>query len=717
MATESTIRLSYPEADIALLTLDMPGKGANILSRPVLDELERVLDEVASREGLAGLVLISAKPGIFIAGADLREFVASMGAPASEVVALCRRGQTLFQRLSKTPFVTIAAIDGVCVGGGAELACWCDRRIMTDSPKTEIGFPEVKLGLFPGWGGTARAPRIVGLANAVEMITSGDSIDAAKAFQMGLASDVVQLDDLQAAAIRMVRSEQQTGLYLADREQWSGPVDISETEQGFLGITASAVIQQQTKGQYPAPMAALEVMMGAVSTDIDTACQMEAEGMSQLFGSPINAALLNVFFLTDRNKKDRGVDSDVEPLKVETAAVIGAGIMGQGIAAANVKRNVLVTLTDANRAALAKGVTSILEEVSFNRQLGKADVKRAVQLAPLLNATESDAELATADLIVEAVVENADVKRQIYARLEPKLKPTAILASNTSTIPITKLAEKLEHPERFCGIHFFNPVRKMKLVEVIRGEKTSDETVATAVAYAKHLGKSPIVVNDGPGFLVNRLLLPYMNEALELLAEGAEIKLLETVAKKFGMPMGPITLYDMVGLDTAFYAGRIMWEAYPDRIAASPILPALVKAGRLGQKSGVGFFSYQNKQGKAQPDPQVAQYIDPYKRGEPRKFDPAEVEMRLFLPMLLEATRILEEGIVRNVRDVDLGLIFGVGFPPFRGGLLFWADTLGAAKILELLKPFESLGPRMAPTELLKRMAAEGKKFYELNPA
>ncbi|MCA9149395.1 MAG: enoyl-CoA hydratase/isomerase family protein [Planctomycetales bacterium] len=717
MATESTIRLSYPEADIALLTLDMPGKGANILSRPVLDELERVLDEVAGREDLAGLILISAKPGIFIAGADLREFVASMGAPASEVVALCRRGQTLFQRLSKTPFVTIAAIDGVCVGGGAELACWCDRRIMTSSPKTEIGFPEVKLGLFPGWGGTARAPRIVGLANAVEMITSGDSIDAAKAFQMGLASDVVQLDDLQAAAIRMVRSEQQTGLYLADREQWSGPVDISETEQGFLGITASAVIQQQTKGQYPAPMAALEVMMGAVSTDIDTACQMEAEGMSQLFGSPINAALLNVFFLTDRNKKDRGVDSDVEPLKVETAAVIGAGIMGQGIAAANVKRNVLVTLTDANRAALAKGVTSILEEVSFNRQLGKADVKRAVQLAPLLNATESDAELATADLIVEAVVENADVKRQIYARLEPKLKPTAILASNTSTIPITKLAEKLEHPERFCGIHFFNPVRKMKLVEVIRGEKTSDETVATAVAYAKHLGKSPIVVNDGPGFLVNRLLLPYMNEALELLAEGAEIKLLETVAKKFGMPMGPITLYDMVGLDTAFYAGRIMWEAYPDRIAASPILPALVKAGRLGQKSGVGFFSYQNKQGKAQPDPQVAQYIDPYKRGEPRKFDPAEVEMRLFLPMLLEATRILEEGIVRNVRDVDLGLIFGVGFPPFRGGLLFWADTLGAAKILELLKPFESLGPRMAPTELLKRMAAEGKKFYELNPA
>jgi 3-hydroxyacyl-CoA dehydrogenase/enoyl-CoA hydratase/3-hydroxybutyryl-CoA epimerase/3-hydroxyacyl-CoA dehydrogenase/enoyl-CoA hydratase/3-hydroxybutyryl-CoA epimerase/enoyl-CoA isomerase len=350
--------------------------------------------------------------------------------------------------------------------------------------------------------------------------------------------------------------------------------------------------------------------------------------------------------------------------------------------------------------------------VSYNRHLGKADVHRAIEYAPLLNATESDAEIAAADLVIEAVVENADVKRQIYNRLEPKLKPTAILASNTSTIPITQLAEKLAHPERFCGIHFFNPVRKMKLVEVIRGAKTNDETVATAVAYAKHLGKSPIVVNDGPGFLVNRLLLPYMNEALELLAEGAEIKLIDDVAKRFGMPMGPIMLYDMVGLDTAFYAGRTMWEAFPDRIGASPILPALVKAGRLGQKSGLGFFSYQNKKGRAQPDPDVAKYIEPYRKGPARKFAAQEVEARLFLPMLLEATRVLEAGIVRDVRDVDLGLIYGIGFPPFKGGLLFWADTLGAAQILEMLKPFESLGPRMAPTQSLKQMAAERRKFY-----
>jgi 3-hydroxyacyl-CoA dehydrogenase/enoyl-CoA hydratase/3-hydroxybutyryl-CoA epimerase/3-hydroxyacyl-CoA dehydrogenase/enoyl-CoA hydratase/3-hydroxybutyryl-CoA epimerase/enoyl-CoA isomerase len=708
------MKLSFPEADVAVLTLDMPGKSANILSRGVLDELSGVLDQIETRADLAGLVIISGKPGIFIAGADLREFAASLDIAPSQTVEMCRRGQTLFQRLSRTPFVTVVAIDGICVGGGAELSVWCDRRIMSSSERTEFGFPEVKLGLFPGWGGTARTPRMVGVANAIEMITTGESITPEDALQMGLASDVVAADELLAAAIRLVRDEQQHGGYRKDRERWRGAIDMSETELGFLGATASAVIQQQTKGQYPAPMAALEVILGATGADIDTACQMEADGMSQLFGSPINAALLNVFFLTDRNKKDKGVDREgVMPKSIKSAAVIGAGIMGAGIASANVKRELPVTLTDANHDQLARGVSSILEEVSFNKRTRQPDVARAIRYAPLLNATESDAELTDADLVIEAIVENADVKRQVYKRLEPKLKETAILASNTSTIPITKLAENLARPEQFCGIHFFNPVRKMKLVEVIRGAKTSDETVATAVAYAKQLGKSPIVVNDGPGFLVNRLLLPYMNEALELIAEGAEIKMIETVAKKFGMPMGPISLYDMVGLDTAFYAGRTMWEAYPDRIAASPILPALVKAGRLGQKSGLGFFSYQNKRRRPEPDAQLSKYVDPYMKAQTRSFTPGEIHDRLFLPMLLEATRVLEEGIVRDVRDVDLGLIFGLGFPPFKGGLLFWADTLGAAKIIEMLKQFDSLGVRMQPTAMLKAMAAEGRKFYE----
>ncbi len=713
MPTAQTITLSMPEPDIALLTLDMPDKGANILSSSVLDELAGHLDQLQSRRDLAGLIIGSGKPGMFIAGADLREFAASLDIPKAKIVEMCRRGQTLFGRLSKCPFVTVAAIDGICVGGGAELAIWCDRRVLSDNPKTEFGFPEVKLGLFPGWGGTARAPRIVGLGNAVEMITGGESVDPAAAAAMNLASDVVPAAKLLDAAIGLVRAEQASKQYLADRERWSRPIDISETELGFLGATASALIRQQTKGQYPAPEAALETMLEAALLDVDAACQMEAEGMSKLFGSPVNAALLNVFFLNDRVKKDTGVDrKDIQPQPISSVAVIGAGIMGAGIAAANVKRKLPVALTDANAGALAKGAQNVLEEVSYSKKLNGPEVQRAVEFAPLLRTSSSDAELAKCDLVIEAIVENADVKRKIFARLEPQLKPDAILASNTSTIPITKLAEKLDRPERFCGIHFFNPVRRMKLVEVIRGAKTSDETVATAVAYAKHIGKMPIVVNDGPGFLVNRLLFPYMNEALELLCDGAEIKDIERAAKSFGMPLGPIALYDMVGLDTALYAGRTMWEAFPDRIVASPVLPALVKAGRLGQKTGAGFFSYQNKKKRAEPDPSLEPILAPYLR-QRVQFSQEQLTARLFLPMLLEATRALSDNIVRDARDIDFGLIFGLGFPPFKGGLLYWADTMGAAKIIEMLKRLEHLGERAKPTPLLIEMAKEGRKFYE----
>ena len=714
-----TMKLSFHESksgSIAILTLDNPTKGANVLSGPVLDELERHLDALQPREDLAGLIFVSAKPNIFIAGADLREFVASLDTITEEKsFAMCQRGQKLFMRLSQTPFPTVAAINGICVGGGSELSIWCDRRIMSTAPKTEFGFPEVKIGIFPGWGGTARTPRIVGLANAVEMITSGNSIDAQSAYAMGLCSDVVAPDDLFDAAVRLIEDESETKAYLEDRSKWDAPVDISETELGFLQATASAMIQQQTKGQYPAPAAALATMLKSSSTNATEACDLEARGMAKLFGSAENAALLNIFFLTDRNKKDKGVEGDVAPGKIESVSVIGAGIMGAGIASANVKRKLEVTLSDANKQALGKGVGEVLQEVSYNKATKKADASRAVEFAPFINGTTSEAEVASSDLVIEAIVENADVKRSVYAKLEPLLGPKAILASNTSTIPITGLATDLKNPDRFCGIHFFNPVRRMKLVEVIRGEKTSDQTIATAVQYAKSIGKSPIVVNDGPGFLVNRLLLPYMNESLELVSEGAAIADIEKASKKFGMPMGPITLYDVVGLDTAFYAGRTMWEAFPDRINASPILPALVKAGRLGQKSGKGFFSYDNPKKKGAPDPELSKYIDPYMKDKTRNdFELEEITNRLFLPMLLEATRVLEDKIVRDVRDVDLGLIFGLGFPPFKGGLLHWADTLGATKIVEMLKPFADLGDRMQPTELLKKMAAENTKFYEL---
>jgi 3-hydroxyacyl-CoA dehydrogenase/enoyl-CoA hydratase/3-hydroxybutyryl-CoA epimerase/3-hydroxyacyl-CoA dehydrogenase/enoyl-CoA hydratase/3-hydroxybutyryl-CoA epimerase/enoyl-CoA isomerase len=721
MAANLLLKLSFPEKDVALITLDDPDSNANVLSRHALESLAGLLDELEKRKGLAGLVIASAQPGMFIAGADLKEFASSIDAPTEEVVEFSRQGQQLFGRLAKADYVTVAAIDGICVGGGAELSIWCDRRIFSTGDKTTYGFPEVKLGLFPGWGGTARTPRIVGLSNAVEMISSGENIDPQAAAAMGLADDLVDMggdrDALIAAAIRLIRHDQQSGDFRRDRERWAAPIDIDDTELGFLGATASAFIQGQTKGHYPAPLAALEVLLGGAGVDVEAACQLESEEFAKLFGSPINRALLNIFFLTDRNKKDPGVAKGVEPRKSAAAGVVGAGVMGQGIAAANVKRGIPTAILDSAPEAITRGVQAVLNEVAYNKKTKGPDVKRAVELAPLVNGTLSDSELCHSDLIVEAIVEKAEAKQQLFARLEPLMRDDAILASNTSTIPITRLAEGLKHPERFCGLHFFNPVRKMPLVEVIRGKKTSDATVATAVAYAKKLGKTPIVMNDGPGFLVNRLLLPYMNEAALMLCEGASPAEIDRAAKDFGMPMGPITLYDVVGLDVAVHAGRTMLEAFPDRVVPAEILQSLFDHGRLGQKVGKGFFDYGppkgNKPPKGVASDEVAHLLNECRTGDERKFTPEEITDRLFLPMLLEATRVLEDGLVRDARDVDLALIFGIGFPPFKGGLFFWADQIGAKEIVEKLQPYAKLGKRFEPTKLLTKVAQANSKFYD----
>jgi 3-hydroxyacyl-CoA dehydrogenase/enoyl-CoA hydratase/carnithine racemase len=716
-AASSVVTLSFPEPDVACLTFDDPAKGANVLSRGIMLELAAHIEALEKRTDLAGLVIRSTKPGIFIAGADIREFAASGSITREQTIAIATEGRELFRRFGRLPFPVVAAIDGICVGGGAELAVWCDRRLMADNAKTQIGFPEVKLGLYPGWGGTVRTPRIIGLSNAVELITGGEPISARAAVSQGLATDAVPSDKLFAAAVQLVRTEQQSGDYRRDRERWSQPIAMSDTELAFLGATAAGYIQQQTKGNYPAPLAALNVLLEASAVDADTACTMEAEGFAELFNTPISRALINVFLLTDRNKKDTGTaDRSIRPRPVTSVGVIGAGIMGSGIAAACARRELPVTIHDKRSQALTDGVRRAVEEAAYDKVAKGPTTERMLKLAPLVRAVDVDAEFARCDLVIEAVVENEQVKREVYQGLEPHLADGAILASNTSAISIGRLAESLRRPERFCGIHFFNPVRKMPLVEVIRGPKSSDETIATAVAFAKGLGKSPIVVEDGPGFLVNRLLFPYMNEALELLLSGTSTKAIDGAAKAFGMPMGPITLYDVVGLDTALFAGKVMMEAFPDRFLPTPLLQTMVAEGRLGHKSGRGFFAYKDAKDRGSPDPAFDALAAPFMRS-PQKLDPQTITWRLFLPMLLEATRVLAEKKVRDPRDVDLGLIFGIGFPPFKGGLLFWADTLGAAKIVEILKPFEELGERYRPTPLLLELAAGGKKFYDLSSA
>lgn len=720
MPSSSVLSLSFPEPDVAVLTIDDPTKGANVLSRPVMEEFATQIAALEKRTDLTGLVIRSDKPGIFVAGADIREFAASGDITREQTIAIATDGRELFRRFSRMPFPVVAAIDGICVGGGAELAVWCDRRILADNPKTQFGFPEVKLGLFPGWGGTVRAPRIVGLYNAIELITSGESIGAKAAVANGMATDTVPSEKLLSAAIALVRTEKATGAYLDDRKKWDGTIEgLSETELAFLGATAAGFIQQQTKGQYPAPIAALNLMLESSLVSADEASKMEAEQFSELFNTPISKSLINVFLLTDRNKKDTGTgDKKVTPRPITSVGVVGAGIMGSGIAGACAKRDLPVTIHDTRPAALADGVRKALEEASYDKVTKGPSTVKMLKLAPLIRSVDDPVEFTRCDLVIEAVVENADVKRQVYAQVEAKLADTVILASNTSAISIGKLAESVKRPDRFCGIHFFNPVRKMPLVEVIRGPKTSDETIAAAVAFAKAVGKSPIVVEDGPGFLVNRLLFPYMNEALELLMSGVSIKAIDGAAKAFGMPMGPITLYDVVGIDTALFAGGVMVEAFPGRFLKTPLMQTMVEQGRLGQKSKKGFFAYPDKGGKkelkGEPDPGFDALLKPFLR-TPEKLDAATIMNRLFLPMLLEATRVLEEKKVRDPRDVDLGLIFGIGFPPFKGGLMFWADTLGAEKIVEMLKPFDSLGERYKPTPLLLERAKSKKKFYDLS--
>ena len=712
MPSDPSWSLTFVEPDIAVLSINTSGRSVNLLSHAVLDELAALLDQLAVRRDLAGLIVCSAKPGTFIAGVDLVPIAAALKLPREEVVRRSRHGQTVLARLAELPLVTVAAIDGVCLGAGAELACWCDRRVLSTGPRTEFGFPEVKLGLIPGWGGTARFPRIVGLGNAAELIATGEAIDAAHAAAMGLADDSVRAEGLMAAAVALVREARDGDRYLDDRRQRSSPLEISRDELHLAQDAVREEVHRRTFLHHAAPSVALEVLAEAAGCDLAEACRIESEAVARLYGSPENVGLLNVFFLADRNRKHAGAPADSVPRPVHSVGVIGAGTMGTGIAAAAVKRELRVLITDASSDALRQGVRAIGEEVAYNKRLRGPDPAQALRLAPYLGQTAGVDELAAADFIVETVVENADVKRRIFQRLEPKLAPRAVIASNTSTIPITQLAAALQRPERCCGLHFFNPVRHMKLVEVVRGARTDDETVATAVAFVRRIGKLPIVVQDGPGFLVNRLLSSYLNESMQLICEGVTFEELDQAAVAFGMPLGPMALCDLIGLDTVFYAGLSMWEAYPDQFAVTPVLPALCRRGRLGRKTGSGFFSYRTPSGPPEPDPEVSRLLEPYVRRQ-RAYSREEITQRLFLPVLVEATRILQSRIVPDPRDVDLGIVFGLGFPRFRGGLLFWADTLGAATIVEQLQPWQALGVRYRPTDMLLAMARENRKFYD----
>jgi 3-hydroxyacyl-CoA dehydrogenase/enoyl-CoA hydratase/3-hydroxybutyryl-CoA epimerase/3-hydroxyacyl-CoA dehydrogenase/enoyl-CoA hydratase/3-hydroxybutyryl-CoA epimerase/enoyl-CoA isomerase len=708
--SERAVRLEILDDSIALVTFDLPSSRANTLGQAVLAEFEALVREVASRTDLRGLILRSGKPGMFIAGADLRE-LGRAGAQPKQIRAIVRRGLDLIAAIEALPFPTVAAVDGSCMGGGLELALGFDYRLAGSHPKTEFGLPEVKVGLFPGWGGTQRLARLIGPSLAAELIASGDAIRGQRARELGIVFDVVPTERLMDEAQRLIQWAQQANSWPEIRRRKQQPVGLSEEQLSFGFAVARALVLEKTKGQLPAPAAAVEAIFKGCNLPLEEGLRIETELFVPLVGSPVSRNLIAVFFMTQRLQKDPGVaNATIQPRPVNRVGVLGAGLMGAGIAAAHIRRGIPVVLLDSFPQALEKGIASITRVMQSRVEIGRMTPADLLAALGRLSTTATLQALGDRDVVIEAIVENEESKVKLYRELEPLLSPEAILASNTSTISITRMALSVERAGNFAGMHFFNPVDRMQLVEVIRGERTSDETVVTLVALAKHIGKTPIVVRDCPGFLVNRILFPYLNESLVLLEEGADPRAIDKAAVAFGMPMGPITLNDLVGLDTSLYAGRVVNTAFADRAKTTRVLDELVASKRLGQKTGAGFYSYA-KGSRGVDDPALQAILEKCRTGS-RAIGAEEITDRLFLVMLTEASRVLTEGIVREPGDVDMGLILGIGFPAFRGGLLRWADTLGLDIVLEKLQRYESLGPRFHPTEQMRRLAAEDKGFY-----
>ena len=701
------LKLESLSDGLALLTFDTPGQKVNTFSVAVLSEFSDCVAELAKRTDLRGLLFTSGKQGQFIAGADLTEISSSAEATAASI----ERGHRIFSAFSELPFPTVALINGACMGGGTELVLSMDYRLAAEGPQTKIGLPEVKIGLFPGWGGTQRLPRLVGLDASIEIITSGEPVDGKRATEIGLVYDCVPADKLIAEATYLIEESHRTGEWKEIRHRRDQPYGLSDDQFNFAFAIAEGAVKAKTRGQYPAPLLALKAIKDGINRPLEEGLAIEKALFREVGSTPIAANLIAQFFNTTRLQKENGVDTPgVQARNIQSVGVLGAGLMGAGIATACARRGVKASMVDVDNARVENGIKSARKVVEDRIAIGRATPTELADLLSRLTATTSRQALAECDLVVEAVTENEQLKTQIIGELASVVRHDAIFASNTSTISITRLAKAWPVPEQFAGMHYFSPVDRMPLVEIVRGEKTSDETVVSLVALSKKIGKTPIVVRDCPGFLVNRILMPYMAEALVLLEEGVDMDRIDAVATKWGMPVGPIALYDLVGIDVGYYAGRVLQDGYADRAVATPLLGQLVELGRLGKKTGKGFRSM-DKKGKFVSDPEVQQLIA--KRVQ-KKIDLSDEEIadRLFLCMAFEAARAMDDKIARQPGDVDMAMILGVNFPAFRGGPLRWCDTEGAAKLIERAKKWESLGRRFAVPVALSEAAKNGTRFY-----
>lgn len=699
---------------IVELNFDLQGESVNKFNRLTVEELGEAAKAMAADKSIKGAIVTSAK-SVFIVGADITEFGELFARPAEEIAGWCIKSNQAFNAIEDLPFPTVTAMNGIALGGGLEMCLATDYRIM--STAAQCGLPETKLGLFPGFGGTVRMPRVIGVDNAVEWIAAGGQHKPDKALQDGVVDAVVAPDKLREAALSLVQDCIDGKIdYKARRQEKLEPIKLPPMENMMAFQTCSAMVMQQAGRNYPAPMAAVETMQQHAGMTRDKALEVEAKNFARVATTPAADALIGLFLNDQALKKTTGKwAKQAKPVK--QAAVLGAGIMGGGIAFQSALKGTPIIMKDIKDDALELGMSEATKLLSKRVEKKKMNPAKMGEVLASIRPTLNYGNFDNVDIIVEAVVENVKVKQSVLAEVEKEAKDDVILASNTSTIAITKLAEALQRPENFVGMHFFNPVHMMPLVEVIRGEKSSDEAIATTVAYAKNMGKTPVVVKDCPGFLVNRVLFPYFGGFGMLLRDGADFQKVDKVMERFGWPMGPAYLMDVVGIDTGVHAAEVMAEGFPDRMKYDhkDATEVMYENKRYGQKNGVGFYKYEtDKKGKPKKvvDETTYELIKPHVAAS-KDFEDQEIIERLMIPMCLEMVRCLEEDIVGSVADADMALIMGIGFPPFRGGALKYIDSIGVKQFVELCDKYQELGPLYQPTDKLRDMAANGKSFYQ----
>ena len=698
---------------IAVVTIDIPGAQVNTVTAGLRAEFAALFAQLAGDSSVKGVVILSGKADTWLAGADIDEFLTLHSAADGE--ALSRGGQALLDKLETLAIPVVAAIHGACLGGGLETALACRYRIATDHPKTVLALPEVQLGLIPGAGGTQRLPRLIGLQRALDMILTSRTVRAKKAWQMGLVDELVHPAILREVAIDRAR-KLSAGTLVArhapkDRGATGRLLEDNPIGRSIVFRKAREGVLEKTHGHYPAPLAAL----GAVQAGYESRAagyREEARVFGEMTVSDVSRELIFLFFATTALKRDAGVAEPAPPPQpITTLGVIGAGFMGAGIASVAVQQGTAVRLKDTDTARVGKGiaaVSDVLQERLKKKQLTRTQYDDQLSL---VGGTTTYAGFGRAELVIEAVFEDVGLKHRVLRETEPMLHADAVFASNTSTIPIAKIAESAARPNRVLGMHFFSPVHKMPLLEVIVTPATDKDATVTAVAFGKRLGKTVIVVNDAPGFYTTRTLSAYMNEAGRLLDEGASVEAIDAALLDFGFPVGPITLLDEVGIDIGGKVGVVLSEAFGARMAPSESLRRVVESGRTGRKGRHGFYQYGDDGSKGAVDATVYELLP--NGATRREIDAGEISQRCVLAMVNEAVRCLEEGVLRSARDGDVGAVFGIGFPPFRGGPFRYVDHVGAVAIVEALEQLDGRFPgRFTPAELLLEHARTRRRFH-----